>query len=84
MLPGTRNAIVQINGLIERTECRSVVHSPEMAPIINQLVVKNKLQIPTLDDLLASDAVHYPYDKTFNQAQNDPILVVHSSGTTGE
>lgn len=42
-------------------------------------------QIPELDDLLGGDARErpFPYTKTYEQAAHDPILVLHSSGTTG-
>lgn len=41
--------------------------------------------IPELDDLLdtSSPATAYPYTKTFAEAEFDPFLVLHSSGTTG-
>jgi acyl-CoA synthetase (AMP-forming)/AMP-acid ligase II len=41
--------------------------------------------VPDLDDLLdlSDRAEHYPYSKTFEEAQWDPYLVLHSSGTTG-
>ena len=42
------------------------------------------LLIPEFDDLLAAGPVkHYPYNKTFEDAQDDPYLILHSSGTTG-
>ena len=42
------------------------------------------LLIGDFDDLLAAAPVkHYPYNKTFEEAQNDPYLILHSSGTTG-
>lgn len=40
--------------------------------------------IPELDDLVSAAPVkHYPYTKTFEQAAQDPYLILHSSGTTG-
>ncbi|CRG88391.1 L-aminoadipate-semialdehyde dehydrogenase large subunit [Talaromyces islandicus] len=30
------------------------------------------------------DAAHFPYDKSFSEAENDPILHIHSSGSTGD
>lgn len=40
--------------------------------------------IPEVDELLApGTSVPYPFPKTFEQAENDPFLVLHTSGTTG-
>lgn len=42
------------------------------------------LLIAEFDDLLAAAPVkHYPYNKTFEEAQDDPYLILHRSGTTG-
>lgn len=42
--------------------------------------------VPELDDLLAVDdpGRPFPYTKTYEEAAHDPILVLHSSGTTGQ
>lgn len=41
--------------------------------------------VPELDDLLALEppARPFPYTKTYEEAAHDPIIVLHSSGTTG-
>ena len=44
------------------------------------------VQIPTLDDLLRHDRLepYFPYNKSFDEAKNDPVLILHSSGSTGK
>lgn len=40
--------------------------------------------IRTFDEWLAQESVaHYPYEKTFEEAANDPFIVIHTSGSTG-
>ncbi|KAH8882930.1 acetyl-CoA synthetase-like protein [Thozetella sp. PMI_491] len=41
--------------------------------------------LPDLDDLLreSEGTEKFPYTKTFEEAQSDPYLVLHTSGTTG-
>ena len=42
--------------------------------------------VPELDECLneEKDAVHkYPYHKTFKEAQFDPVIILHTSGSTG-
>ena len=33
--------------------------------------------------LLKKDVAPYPYNKTFEEAQHDPFVVIHTSGSTG-
>lgn len=39
--------------------------------------------IPSIEDMLASPLKHYSYNKTFTEAENDPIICCHTSGSTG-
>ena len=40
--------------------------------------------IPDLEDILNSPPVkHYPYNKTYEEAVNDPYIILHTSGSTG-
>ncbi|MCJ1385508.1 hypothetical protein MMC17_008631 [Xylographa soralifera] len=42
------------------------------------------LDLPELDELLDSEAAEpYPYNKTFEEAIQDPICLLHTSGSTG-
>ena len=41
-------------------------------------------EVPSLDELITASSKHYPYTKTWREARTDPILVAHSSGSTGE
>ncbi|KAF2807321.1 acetyl-CoA synthetase-like protein [Mytilinidion resinicola] len=40
-------------------------------------------QVPTVEVLLKESFPHYPYHKTFEEAKNDPLVIFHTSGTTG-
>ncbi|KAM7185984.1 acetyl-CoA synthetase-like protein [Naviculisporaceae sp. PSN 640] len=42
------------------------------------------LNVPTVDELLdAADVKHFPYNKTWEEAENDIYCVLHTSGSTG-
>lgn len=42
------------------------------------------IEIGSLDEWFPPAAVpHFPYEKTFEQAQWDPVVVLHTSGSTG-
>lgn len=40
--------------------------------------------VPSFQVMFENQADHYPYEKSFEEARNDPIVVLHSSGSTGE
>jgi acyl-coenzyme A synthetase/AMP-(fatty) acid ligase len=42
--------------------------------------------MPSLEELLnmTEHVEHYEYDKTFNEAKDEPCLILHSSGSTGQ
>lgn len=43
-----------------------------------------KLEIPALTELLsASDTPLYPYNAVYEEVKNDPIFILHTSGSTG-
>lgn len=38
---------------------------------------------PELEELLSSQAKPYAYNKSYEEACNDPVVIVHTSGSTG-
>jgi hypothetical protein len=58
-----------------------------MLPIVaklQDLVPKLKvIEVPSFDALLSTEAAHFPYEKSYAEAENEPILKLHSSGSTG-
>lgn len=40
-------------------------------------------EIPSLKELLESNASPYPFEKSFQAAENEVAIIIHSSGTTG-
>jgi acyl-coenzyme A synthetase/AMP-(fatty) acid ligase len=63
-----------------------VTTAPELpcVPTILKEYSARKLQIPSLQELLGSHGTpNYPYGKKFEKAKNDPIFVLHTSGSTG-
>ena len=56
---------------------------PYVAPLLDAHPMR-VLKFPTLEGLLNGRASHYPYLKTFEEACHDPLVSVHTSGTTGK
>jgi acyl-coenzyme A synthetase/AMP-(fatty) acid ligase len=72
------------------TECSTVLISEPLAanPLVREAHVRRPdlkvVVVPDRDSwLFAEAAPPYRYDKSFDEAENDPFIVVHTSGTTG-
>ena len=54
-----------------------------MSDILAQRDMKHVIA-PELSELLAETTIrHFPFTKTFPEAQHDPFLILHTSGSTG-
>ncbi|KAJ5654232.1 Male sterilityNAD-binding [Penicillium lividum] len=57
---------------------------PEMLPRLLSHRSMKVIEIPETDELLSAEPVpSHPYNKTFQEAANDPFCVLHTSGSTG-
>ena len=71
--------------LMERVNCRTLLSAKgvEVSDILAGRPMPHFV-VPDLEDLLdQTPTTHYPYDKTFQEAAQDPYLILHSSGSTG-
>lgn len=71
--------------LMEQTDCKSLftAQGVHVKDILASRPM-NHTVIPELEVLLQPGHVpHYPYEKTFEEAEHDPYLILHTSGTTG-
>ncbi|TVY44200.1 Non-canonical non-ribosomal peptide synthetase [Lachnellula occidentalis] len=87
LLPGPRNALPNTTSLIDTTNCKTLFYS---GPLASQAEALQKLStglkifpLPSLDTMIASKTPHYPYGKTWAEAKDDVVMIVHTSGSTG-
>ena len=67
-------------------ECKTMLTPEGRLPVIDNILEDYKmrmLQIPKLDELLEHTYPDFPFDKSFEDARNEPLVVLHTSGTTG-
>lgn len=88
LLSSPRNSVSNHLHLLEKTSCStflkaasiSISHIEEASP--NPL---RSIDIPELDDLLVNeDVLEYPYNRTFEDVKSNQVLILHSSGSTGQ
>ncbi|KAI9745626.1 MAG: hypothetical protein M1818_001160 [Claussenomyces sp. TS43310] len=87
LLPSPRNPVATNLSLMDQTLSTKLIYSKELAPLIEGIRAKrqglNCMVIESLDEMLAALAQSFPYEKTFEEAVDDPVVVLHSSGSTG-
>ena len=67
-------------------ECKTMLVPERRLPVIESILEEYEmrmLQIPELDELLEYTYSDFPFDKSFEDARNEPLVVLHTSGTTG-
>lgn len=73
--------------LVEQTQCRHFLYTNEMEALLTPLLEhKSDLKlskIGTLEDMIRPDTPHFAWDKEYDAVKWDPILILHSSGSTG-
>lgn len=86
-IPDRRVTKDGLQSLIEATRCTAWVYAgDEAASLAKEVGAGLKLcTLPSLEWCLDSKGhKDYPYNKTFEEAKFDVILIIHTSGTTGK
>ena len=75
--------------LISKTGCSAILHGKERTELAQHVATicggLNIVPVPDLDEMFgaANQRKPYPYTKSWEEGKSDPILIVHTSGTTG-
>lgn len=77
----------QLN-LFEKTDCHLIAfpesHASVVQPLLDERDGMKPFKVAPLEEWLdGKPASHYPYDKTFKEAEWEPMCVLHTSGSTG-
>ena len=55
-----------------------------MKSVIDTVPHIRQIRAPPLNEILAEDPVpHYPYNVTFDELPDDPVITLHTSGSSG-
>lgn len=86
LLVSPRNTIPAYISLFEVLKCKILITplGPTL-PVVDAIVKVHQIQLlrsPSVEELFESTCPHYPFRKTFEEARGEPLVVVHTSGTT--
>jgi acyl-CoA synthetase (AMP-forming)/AMP-acid ligase II len=85
IFPSPRSPLIRLTRLLDHLGCQTVLSSANKHDIVSKLSTesgRDTHEIPSLAKLLDEEYEHYPFDKTFESAKSEPLIVVHTSGTT--
>lgn len=72
---------------MEQTSCVKILYAAEVAPVISQIRANKDVviakEIGTFQAMLSSSPNHFYYNQEYDLAKNYPVVVLHSSGSTG-
>ncbi|KAI2625808.1 acetyl-CoA synthetase-like protein [Hypoxylon sp. NC1633] len=73
--------------LFNKTDCRYICFADSYRSTVKPWIQERPMEaieVPPVDDWFPSHEVeHFPYTKTFDEAEWDPLAVLHTSGSTG-
>ncbi|KAH8703109.1 putative AMP dependent ligase/synthetase [Talaromyces proteolyticus] len=89
-LPSPRNSKVAQLHLIQQLKCTKLVTADPQPAAVNMVLEELPMataHIPSLRELLNNHDEHdereYPYEKSYDEANDEPIFILHTSGSTG-
>jgi acyl-coenzyme A synthetase/AMP-(fatty) acid ligase len=87
LIPDGRVTGEGLEALVAATDCKAWVYAEDdvAGPLIEARPGLQTLALPSLTWCLnGSKQGRYPYDRTFEEAAHDEIIIIHTSGTTGK
>ncbi|KAI3323034.1 acetyl-CoA synthetase-like protein [Xylariaceae sp. AK1471] len=85
-LTSPRNSPAAHQALFDKLECQSLLTTdpvPPAAVAVIEAVKPRTLTVPSIDQLLGTEYPAYIYSKTYEEAQGNPFIIIHTSGSTG-
>jgi acyl-coenzyme A synthetase/AMP-(fatty) acid ligase len=72
---------------MQQSTCTTVLHASEVLPVVKVLVASSSelrcVEIPSFQVMLDSHPRAYAFEKNYADAHDEPIVILHSSGSTG-
>ncbi|CEN61108.1 hypothetical protein ASPCAL07772 [Aspergillus calidoustus] len=82
-----RNSVEAQVNLFEKTDCNLLYHEKSLSAMVRPWVDgrpgMKSVAIPQFDEMISTEAAPFAYTKTFAEAEWDPFVVLHTSGSTG-
>ena len=88
LLLSPRNTSTVNAALLSQTTCTKLLYSAELAQPAAKLQEGDQglktVQVATLEEMFKREGTHLPFLEKFPEVKGKPILILHSSGSTGK
>ena len=84
--PSPRNSLEGQLSLLEKTNCHVFYFADAYRSVVEPLLPYRQMEAveaPDVSTWLSSNSAPFPYDRTLEQSRWDPLVVLHTSGSTG-
>ena len=82
-----RNPASTNTSLLRQTQCTRILYSAEMTSLVTRLEADTEdlkvIHVSPLEEMVQQESRPYPYYDLFEEVKRKPVLVLHSSGSTG-
>ena len=85
VFPSSKYSLAGLEKLLAELDCKVFLTIPEAPPVVSAFLKAHKapeLSVPTVFDLLNTEFPFFPLDKTFSTARKEPLVSLHTSGST--
>ncbi|KAK3174025.1 putative NRPS-like protein biosynthetic cluster [Lepraria neglecta] len=85
-LTSPRNSLAAQSALFDTLNCKTLLSSDPRPPAVNAISDHRDIhivEVPSVSYLLNIEHHHFAYDRSWPEAQSEPLFVVHTSGSTG-
>ncbi|PYH43451.1 NRPS-like enzyme [Aspergillus saccharolyticus JOP 1030-1] len=87
LLPSTRLSDEGYKHILTGMKCEKFFYTPDKQRRVSEIQAVHPstkpFEVPSLTEFLESESSPYPFEKTFNEAEDEVAIIIHSSGTTG-
>lgn len=85
IFPSPKYSLAGLEQLLKDLRCKMFLVLPSSPPVVSEYLTAHEpsvLNVPTVEFLLNTEFPHYPFGKSFATARNEPLVALHTSGST--
>ena len=85
VFPSPSYSIAGLAILLDGLQCKTILAPSTRPKIVQEFLALHPLKavdVQEVEELLAMDHPHFAFEKTFESARQEPLVVLHTSGST--
>lgn len=78
-LPSPCNSVDAQSNLFDQLKCKTILHPRPCPPSVTEIIASHSFrteEVPSVDDLLETHHLHFPFDKSYHEVMDDLLFVV--------